>query len=114
MSGTETAPQAGAAEVVTQGTSDFSALLNREFKPKTDRAREAVEQAVQTLAQQALVNTTLVSGDSLRSIEAMIAAMDRKLTEQINVIMHQEDFQQLESSWRGLHYMVNNTETDES
>jgi type VI secretion system protein ImpC len=113
MSGTETAPQAGAAGVVTQETSEFAALLNREFKPKTDRAREAVEQAVQTLAQQALANTALISGDSLRSIEAMIGAIDAKLSEQINVIMHHEDFQQLESGWRGLHYHVNNTETDE-
>ena len=31
----------------------FAALLDREFKPKSDRAREAVESAVQTLAQQA-------------------------------------------------------------
>jgi len=113
MSGTETAPQAGAAGVVTQETSEFASLLNREFKPKTDRAREAVEQAVQTLAQQALANTALISGDSLRSIEAMIAALDAKLSEQINIIMHHEDFQQLESGWRGLHYHVNNTETDE-
>ncbi len=114
MSGTEAAPQAGAAGVVTQETSEFASLLSREFKPKTDRAREAVEQAVQTLAQQALANTTLISGDSLRSIEAMIAALDRKLSEQINIIMHHEDFQQLESGWRGLHYHVNNTETDEN
>jgi type VI secretion system protein ImpC len=115
MSGTETAPQSGAtAAVATQEVSDFSSLLNREFKPKSDRAREAVEQAVQTLAQQALANTALISGDSLRSIEAMIAAIDRKLSEQVNIIMHHEDFQQLESSWRGLHYLVNNTETDES
>jgi type VI secretion system protein ImpC len=113
MSGTETAPQA-AAGVVTREDGDFAALLNREFKPKTDRAREAVEEAVQTLAQQALANTALVSGDSLRSIEAIIAALDAKLSEQINAIMHQEEFQQLESSWRGLHYLVNNTETDET
>jgi type VI secretion system protein ImpC len=113
MSGTETAPQAGAAGVVTQEASEFASLLNREFKPKTDRAREAVEQAVQTLAQQALANTALISGDSLRSIEAMIAAIDAKLSEQINIIMHHEDFQQLESAWRGLHYHINNTETDE-
>jgi type VI secretion system protein ImpC len=113
MSGTETAREAGAAGVATQEVSDFASLLNREFKPKTDRAREAVEQAVQTLAQQALANTALISGDSLRSIEAMIAAIDAKLSEQVNVIMHQEDFQQLESAWRGLHYHVNNTETDE-
>ena len=43
----------------------------------------------------------------------MIAAIDGKLTEQINVIMHHEDFQKLEGAWRGLHYLVNNTETDE-
>ncbi len=38
----------------------------------------------------------------------------QKLTEQVNLIMHHEDFQQLESAWRGLHYLVNNTETDET
>ena len=113
MSGTETAPQAAAAGVATQEAGDFTALLNREFKPKSDRAREAVEQAVQTLAQQALANTGLVSGDALRSIESIIAAIDHKLSEQINAIMHQEEFQQLESAWRGLHHLVNNTETDE-
>ncbi len=112
MSGAQlgTEPQAG---TLTQESGDFAALLNREFKPKSDRAREAVEAAVQTLAQQALVNTTLISNDALVSIEAMIAAIDRKLTEQINLVMHSEDFQQVESAWRGLHYLVNNTETDE-
>ncbi len=68
---------------------------------------------MQTLAQQALANTALVSDDSIRSIEAMIAAIDAKLTEQINLIIHHSDFQQLESAWRGLHHLVNNTETDE-
>ena len=68
---------------------------------------------MQTLAQQALSNTALISGDALRSIESIIAAIDAKLTEQINEIMHDEAFQKLESAWRGLHYLVNNTETDE-
>jgi type VI secretion system protein ImpC len=92
---------------------DFAALLKKEFKPKTDEAKSAVEQAVQTLAQQALANTALRSTDSVRTIEAMIAALDKKLTEQVNKIIHHEDFQKLESAWRGLHYLVNNTETDE-
>ena len=43
----------------------------------------------------------------------MIAEIDKKLTEQINLILHHEDFQKLEGAWRGLHYLVNNTETDE-
>jgi len=113
MSGTELGAAAPAAGVMTQETSDFASLLTREFKPKTDNARAAVEAAVQTLAQQALSNTQLISTDSLRSIEAIIAAIDAKLTEQINIIMHTEDFQGLEAAWRGLHHLVNNTETDE-
>jgi type VI secretion system protein ImpC len=92
---------------------DFASLLQKEFKPKTDTAREAVATAVQTLAEQALVNTALISTDALRTIEAVIAAIDAKLTEQINKIIHHPDFQTLESAWRGLHYLVNNTETDE-
>jgi len=105
--------QGSALAGVTLEGNDFAALLKKEFKPKTDEAKSAVEQAVQTLAQQALANTALRSTDSVRTIEAMIAALDKKLTEQVNKIIHHEDFQRLESAWRGLHYLVNNTETDE-
>ena len=92
---------------------DFTKLLNKEFRPKTDEAKSAVEEAVKTLAQQALGQTQLIGKDVIQSIQAMIAEIDKKLTEQINAIMHHEDFQKLEGAWRGLHYMVNNTETDE-
>jgi type VI secretion system protein ImpC len=102
-----------AGQVGTTELSDFSALLQKEFKPKSDRAKEAVAQAVQTLAEQALAGTVSVSDDAIKTIQSIIAALDRKLTEQVNTILHHEDFQKLEGSWRGLHYLVNNTETDE-
>ncbi len=101
------------AETQTLEGGDFSSLLQREFKPKSDQAKEAVENAVRTMAEQALQNTTLISRDVIKSIESMIAAIDRKLSEQMNLIIHHADFQQVESAWRGLHYLVNNTETDE-
>jgi len=101
------------AATETLEVSEFSSLLQREFKPKSDQAREAVENAVRTLAEQALRDTSLVSKDVLKSIESMIAALDQKLSEQLNLILHHPDFQQLEGAWRGLHYLVNNTETDE-
>ncbi len=103
------APEAAAAEV-----SAFESLLRKDFAPKTDNAAEAIKAGVQTLAQQALANTNLVSDDAVKSIEALIAAIDKKLTEQINEILHHEMFRQLEGTWRGLHYLVNNTETDEN
>ena len=93
---------------------DLASLLQKEFKPKTDEAKNAVEGAVLTLAQQALVDTKLIGSDVTETIKAMMASIDRKLSEQLNLIMHHEEFQKLESAWRGLHYLVNNTETDES
>jgi len=104
---------AGGEEATAFGSSDFENLLKKEFRPKSDQAKTAVEQAVKTLAQQALANTALVSDDALRTIESIVATIDKKLTEQVNEILHHPDFQQLESAWRGLHYLVNNTETDE-
>ncbi len=94
-------------------TDEFSSLLQKEFKPKTDRKREAVERAVATLAEQALAQTQLISPDSVKTIEAIIAEIDSKLTEQVNLILHHSDFEQLEGTWRGMHYLINNTETDE-
>ena len=112
MAETET-EAAGAAGETAFGSSDFENLLKKEFRPKSDQAKSAVEQAVKTLAEQALSNTALISDDALRSIEGIVAEIDKKLTEQVNLILHHADFQQLESAWRGLHYLVNNTETDE-
>ena len=102
-----------AAATKTADASDFASLLQKEFKPKSDRAREEVESAVRTLAAQVLADQDLIADDALNSINAIIAEIDKKLAEQINLIIHQPDFQALESAWRGLHYLVNNTETDE-
>ncbi|MFK7944042.1 MAG: type VI secretion system contractile sheath large subunit, partial [Paracoccaceae bacterium] len=102
----------GATETIFE-SSDFATLLHREFRPKSDQARTAVEEAVRTLAEQVLENEALVSDDALRSIDGIIAEIDKKLTQQVNHIIHHQDFQKLESAWRGLHFLVNNTETDE-
>lgn len=93
---------------------DFSALLKKEFRPQSDDAKSAIESAVKTLAEQVLLDSKVVSNDTLASISAIIASLDKKMTEQINQIIHHADFQQLEGAWRGLHYLVNNTETDEN
>ncbi|MBN9408791.1 MAG: type VI secretion system contractile sheath large subunit [Burkholderiales bacterium] len=99
--------------VVIDSPDAFNELLDREFKPKGDEQRGAVEAAVRTLAEQALANTVTMSDDAYSSIQAVIAEIDRKLTEQINLILHHEDFQKVESAWRGLSHLVSNTETDE-
>ena len=79
---TQTAAEAqGQTQVLEPG--GFAALLQQEFKPRTDRAREAVESAVSTLAAQALEQTALISDDAVRSIESMIAEIDRTLAKAV-------------------------------
>jgi type VI secretion system protein ImpC len=97
----------------TLDNNEFTALLRKEFKPQSERARQEVESAVFTLAQQALASTPVVSTDAIQSIQAIIAEIDRKLSEQINHVLHDSEFQALEGAWRGLHYLVTNTETDQ-
>src|SRR3977135_1994850 len=103
-------PQAegGAVEVT-----EFDSLLRKEFKPKTDEAKEAVERAVRTLAEQALSQTKLIGTDVVKSIEAIFAQGDKNWTAQRNLSLQHPDFQKLEGAWRGLHYLVSNTETDD-
>lgn len=43
-----------------------------------------------------------------------IANYDAKLTKQINLVLHQDEFQKLEATWRGLHFLVMNSETGKS
>lgn len=54
-----------------------------------------------------------VSADTVAMIEDRIAQIDELLTNQLNEIMHADDFQKLEASWRGFNYLVMNTETGE-
>ena len=93
--------------------SELDGLLKKEFRPKSEEQNEAVSRAVQTLAEQALSQTALIGNDVVATIEAMIAGLDQALSTQINLILHHADFQKLEGAWRGLHYLVNHTETDE-
>jgi type VI secretion system protein ImpC len=110
---TDAEKSAKAQPGATQDAGDFATLLNKEFKPKTDAARQEVSKAVTTLAEQALQNAQLISDDTVKSLKEMIAQIDKQLTAQIDEILHHEEFQQLEGAWRGLHYLVNRTETDE-
>ncbi len=113
MSESKENPQAQPAGGQTAEIDEFQKLLQGGFKPRTTEQRDRIQEAVQTLAQQALANTALISDDVTATVKAVIQQIDAKLSEQLNKIMHHPDFQQLESAWRGLHYLVNNTETSE-
>lgn len=110
----DTLLQQQSQNVASEEVSDFDKLLNQEFKPKSEEAGSAVKTAVKTLVQQALENASLISDNSVKTIEGMIAELDKKLSAQMNEIIHHQDFENMEGAWRGLDYLVSNTQTSDS
>ena len=109
---TTTAQAPQGARVETQEADEFAALLKQSFRPRTERAATEVENAVNTLVEQALADSSLIRSDVLDTIGEMIAQLDRKLSAQMNEIIHAPEFQRIESAWRGLSYLVFQSETD--
>jgi type VI secretion system protein ImpC len=62
---------------------------------------------------QVMEGTMTISKNTEAMINSRISAIDKVISDQLNEIMHHEDFQKLEGSWRGLQYLVDNTETGE-
>ena len=110
--------KATATETTTQegGALDQMLSVVDALKPKSDSARKEIESSVSTLLEHILPDFDSISKDSpevLDKIEKLISEIDLRLTNQMNKTLHHKDFQTLEGSWRGLHHMVNSTESSD-
>lgn len=103
-----------AAEAQAVDLGEFAGLLEKDFRVK-DTESEKLQGLVQNLARAAMESsgTATISGNAVKSIKSLIAGIDRMLSAQVNEIMHAPEMRQIEGTWRGLHYLVNNTETDQ-
>lgn len=90
----------------------FSEMLRQSIKPRTAEASREVDNAVSALVSEVLGDQALITEDALDTLQKVIDSLDEKLSAQMNAILHHEEFQKLESSWRGLAYTINNSETD--
>ena len=106
--------QATAAEAQAIDLGEFSDLLEKDFRVKEDESAK-LQKLVQNLALAATdrSGTATISGNAVKSIKNLIAGIDSLLTTQMNEIMHAPEVREIEGTWRGLHYLVNNTETDQ-
>ena len=86
-------------------------LLEQAINATKQTDRTQTEELLKTLTDEALKGTITWNKNLLTTISSTINKMDETLSKQLAVIMHQDHFKKLEASWRGLHYLVNNTET---
>ena len=103
----ESASSAAAATTTEAAPGLLDQILTNTKQTEPDRAQDLVK----TLVEQALSGTVTFDRNLSRTFDQAIAAIDHKLSTQLNAIMHDPKFLKLEGSWRGLHYLVQNSET---
>src|SRR3954447_22071288 len=112
-----TGGQAQAAGASSAETQEGPSLLDQVVaatRPQTDqeadRAKDYFKQFVGSLVKPGQT----ISKDVEASIKSWIGAIDKQLSSQLNEVMHDPAFQKLEGTWRGLHYLVHQSETGEN
>ena len=105
----------------TDPAEDFTILLRRPPKPAADTPDiatiladlpENLRAALAIAATELLAHPTLAATDARRTIEAINAMIDRRMSAQLNLVLHHPEFQALEASWRGLHFLTRGVQTD--
>jgi type VI secretion system protein ImpC len=109
----DTQAQSAAAETTTEA-SLLDNILTDGMRARDDHTRDWGRGLLKEFVEQLLDPKMIVAKDTEKTINLRIADIDRILSDQLNAIMHHSEFQQLESSWRGLHYLVHQTETSTS
>jgi type VI secretion system protein ImpC len=102
--------QAAGSAAVAEETGSLS-LLDQAIQVTKTAEPDEIQDLLRTLTSEALSGTVTFSKNLTQTFNKAIAAIDEKLSKQLTAIMHNEEFQKLEGSWRGLNYLVKNSET---
>jgi type VI secretion system protein ImpC len=110
MSETQGAPGAATTTLEEAGLGLLDQVIGATKQTERDRAQDLIK----ALTEEALKGTVTYSRNLTQTFDRAIAALDQKISTQLNAVMHHERFTKLEGSWRGLHYLVMNSETGTS
>jgi type VI secretion system protein ImpC len=91
--------------------SALDVLMTKGKLARDENQRPFARNLVTEFVNQVLEQGTVVSNDTVAFINQRILELDDLIANQLNQIMHEPAFQKLEGSWRGLSYLVMNTET---
>jgi type VI secretion system protein ImpC len=114
MAEMEKKEQAVEVEAAAEERSLLDSIIEDTRIAKGESQKSRARDIISEFAKQVMEGTMLVSKNTEAMINARIAQIDELISAQLNEIMHHPDFQKLEGSWRGLHYLVMNSETGEN
>jgi type VI secretion system protein ImpC len=109
-------PSAAALQAAdTQTEASESSLLDQIVEQskvaKSDTEHARAKDLIGELVNQVLDGTVVVSDNLSATIDARVAELDSLISAQLSSVMHSPEFQKLEGTWRGLHYLVHESNT---
>src|SRR5204862_1047493 len=107
-----------AAQTQTLTTEDEAASLLDQViqstRPQDQREADRTKNYFKRFLDQVVKPGHVVSNDVEANVKHWIGEIDKALSTQLNEVLHDPAFQKLEGTWRGLHYLVHQSETGES
>ena len=102
--------EAGVAAIAGEG-SLLDQIVAHSRVARSDSEREHAKDIISELVREVMQGTVVVSDNLSVTLDARVAELDRLISEQLSEVIHHPDFQRLESSWTGLHYLCRHTST---
>ncbi|MFC0206662.1 type VI secretion system contractile sheath large subunit [Novosphingobium soli] len=100
----------GAGAVQTETVDAPPSLLDEAISVTKQTEPSRVEELMRTLAEEAMSGTVQFNKNMTVTLKDAIAKIDAQISEQLAAIMHADKFKQIEGTWRGLNYLVKNSE----
>lgn len=104
-----TAPASEAGQQLETSLLDQIVAQSKVAKSTTEHER--AKDIIAELVQEVMKGSVVMSPNLCATLDSRVAQLDALISEQLSSVMHAPEFQQLESSWRGLHYLCKQTST---
>ncbi len=101
-------------EAQPEETDLLEQIIDESNMARNDSQKSWAREIISEFAKEVMDGQITISKDTEAMINARIAELDRLISAQLNEVLHHEEFQKLEASWRGLHYFVQQSETGEN
>ncbi len=112
MSTSTQAAQNSAAGVAEHSLLDQIVEQSKVAKSATEHTR--AKDIISELVKEVMQGTVVMSANLSATLDARVAELDRLISTQLSAVMHAPEFQKLEGTWRGLHYLCKHTSTGAS
>lgn len=100
---------AAIAEAVESSLLDNIVAQSRVARSETEHAR--AKDIIAELVREVMDGTVVMSDNLGATLDARVAELDRLISLQLSEVMHNAEFQKLESTWTGLQYLCKQTST---